>query len=525
MDHAGIEPRVAHFRVQCLNHWAIKVPERPSRLHLAGSLNYSPLFEIRAPSRPIFTGPLKAKPVSCTPVASRLLSSVTVFCPPDTCLPGMSARNRLLTICTSCSHLSGLTCDHTRKSLSCIQILTVSSQNLDWLHQEQFETRFSLSYIPVTQVAISESTVPLPVHGDGFGGRVWRTMLSVGVDIVTYASFAISALVHIGLINIRRPLVHLWSMSPLTFLVSRWKLLKGTRVLVICDYLTKWVEAFSLADHRAATVADVLLTEIFLWLGVPSYLHSDQGPEFMFELMTELCELLEVHRTRTTPYCPQSDGLVERFDRTLIDMLSKFCNEKQDDWDQHLPCLMCAYRSSVNESTGCTLNLLVLGRETALPVDLMYLSTQYQRYRCHGEYVEWIKQALQDGYWKGKTSSPSSVGKTEAISWCVHQGSPISWGWFCSQVLPSKSEEQTQLTIYWTLSGNGQVGRHYIKDTKDSPIETYGGARGPPEDFSYWHSSRGLVFSRDWSPGRSSRGFHGGGGKWCMWWQCVALCD
>ena len=68
----------------------------------------------------------------------------------------------------------------------------------------------------------------------------------------------------------------------------------NTCVLVICDYFTKWVEAFSLVDLRAVTVADVLVTEIFLRFGVPRYLLSDQAPEFMSELMTELCELLEL---------------------------------------------------------------------------------------------------------------------------------------------------------------------------------------------------------------------------------------
>ena len=172
----------------------------------------------------------------------------------------------------------------------------------------------------------------------------------------------------------------------------------NTCVLVICDYFTKWVEAFPLPDHRAVTVADVLVTEVFLRFGVPRYLHSDQAPEFMSELMGKLCELLEVQRTQTTPYRPQSDGLVERFNRTLIDMLSKFCNEKQDDWDQHLPYLLCAYRSSVNDSTGCTPNLLMLGREITLPIDIMYPSPHYEKYRCHNEYVEWIRRTLQDSF-------------------------------------------------------------------------------------------------------------------------------
>ena len=172
----------------------------------------------------------------------------------------------------------------------------------------------------------------------------------------------------------------------------------NTCVLVICHYFTKWVEAFALVDHRASTVADVLVTKVFLRFGVPRYIHSDQAPEFMSELKTELCQLLEVQHTRTCPYHPQSDGLVERFNRTLINMLSKFCCERKDDWDQHLPLLLCAYRATVNESTGCSPNLLMLGRETTMPIDLMYPSPQYSPYRCHVEYIAWVKSALEDNF-------------------------------------------------------------------------------------------------------------------------------
>ena len=142
---------------------------------------------------------------------------------------------------------------------------------------------------------------------------------------------------------------------------------------------------FALSDHKAPTVADVLLTEVFLRFGVPRFIHSDQAPEFMSDLMTEL-------------YWPQSDGLVELFNRTLINMLSKFCDERQEDWDQHLPFLLCAYRATVNESTGCSPNLLMLGRETMLPIDLMYPSPQYDSYRCHTDYVAWVKTALEDNF-------------------------------------------------------------------------------------------------------------------------------
>ncbi|KXJ10888.1 Retrovirus-related Pol polyprotein from transposon 412 [Exaiptasia diaphana] len=77
-------------------------------------------------------------------------------------------------------------------------------------------------------------------------------------------------------------------------------------------------------------------------------------------------------KTRTTPLRPQSDGMVERLNRTLKNMLSKFVKDNVSDWDCHLPLLMMAYRSSVHETTGCSPSELMFGREIRLPVDLMF---------------------------------------------------------------------------------------------------------------------------------------------------------
>ena len=104
----------------------------------------------------------------------------------------------------------------------------------------------------------------------------------------------------------------------------------NTCVLVISDYFTKWVEAFAMPNHTAITVADVLVTEVFTRIGLPLVLHSDQGQEFQSQLMEELYKLLEIGRTRTAPYHAQSDGLLERFNRTLIAMLSKLCAENKE---------------------------------------------------------------------------------------------------------------------------------------------------------------------------------------------------
>lgn len=102
------------------------------------------------------------------------------------------------------------------------------------------------------------------------------------------------------------------------------------------------------------TVADCLVTEVFLRFGAPKTLHTDEGPEFTSNLIKEMCRLYQVDKTTTTLCRPQSDGLAERMNRNIINLLSKFVSEHLDDWDEHLPYIMAAYRATVQESTKCT---------------------------------------------------------------------------------------------------------------------------------------------------------------------------
>ena len=83
------------------------------------------------------------------------------------------------------------------------------------------------------------------------------------------------------------------------------------------DYFTKRPEAYALPDQSTATTAEKLVEERFARFGVPAELHSDQGRSFESQLLGEVCWRLGGHKTRTTPLHPQSDGLVERFNRPL----------------------------------------------------------------------------------------------------------------------------------------------------------------------------------------------------------------
>lgn len=141
-------------------------------------------------------------------------------------------------------------------------------------------------------------------------------------------------------------------------------------VLVVMDYFTKWPEALPIPDQTAETVAEACVHHVFSRFGSPRQLHSDQGRNFESAVFQAMLRLFGIEKTRTTPLHPQSDGMVERFNRTILDYLSKFVDDHQKDWDQYLPLLMMAYRTAVHETTRQTPALLLFGRELRTPIGL-----------------------------------------------------------------------------------------------------------------------------------------------------------
>ena len=97
-------------------------------------------------------------------------------------------------------------------------------------------------------------------------------------------------------------------------------------------------------------------------------IHSDQGWEFENGLIIKsLCTLLGCTNTRTAPYHPELDGMINR---TCLTMLSMFVNDRRDNWHKLLPFVMHAYRTSVHESTGYSPFRLMMGEECSLPQDV-----------------------------------------------------------------------------------------------------------------------------------------------------------
>lgn len=182
-------------------------------------------------------------------------------------------------------------------------------------------------------------------------------------------------------------------------------------ILVVSDYFTKWTESFAMPNMEAQTVAKILVEEVIARFGVPNQIHSDQGRQYESQLFQELCQLLRIQKTRTTPYHPQSDGMVERFNKTLATMLSTYVNEFHSDWDEYLPYVMQAYRSAVHETTGYTPNFLMLGREVSTPLDLMYELPYQAKVVPRNEWVWILQEKMEEAHKIVRNSVKQAMGR------------------------------------------------------------------------------------------------------------------
>ena len=134
-------------------------------------------------------------------------------------------------------------------------------------------------------------------------------------------------------------------------------------ILIVVDHFTKYVKAYPLPDQEAASIARVFLNEFVTMFGIPYEVHNDQGANFESTLMKELCKVLGISKTRTTPYHPQCDEQVERMNRVITELLSLKVHNTTENWDLQLGRTLMANQSAVQTSTGFTPHYLLFGRK------------------------------------------------------------------------------------------------------------------------------------------------------------------
>ena len=143
----------------------------------------------------------------------------------------------------------------------------------------------------------------------------------------------------------------------------------GSRyVITIIDHFTSWPEAFCVSDKSAQTVARNLLTENIPRHSCPKYILSDNGTEFVNAVISYLTEKMRISHVKILPYRPQSNARTERMHRFMNDVLAKYVVNDPTSWDQYVPAMLMAYRTSVQSSNRYSPFFLLYFRDPILPV-------------------------------------------------------------------------------------------------------------------------------------------------------------
>ncbi|UYV82719.1 hypothetical protein LAZ67_22000665, partial [Cordylochernes scorpioides] len=147
----------------------------------------------------------------------------------------------------------------------------------------------------------------------------------------------------------------------------------GNRWIIVCtDYLTKYAITKALPTSESMEVAKFFIEDVILKHGAPRELITDRGRNFTSSMISDLNNQCRITHRKTTAYHPQTNGLTERLNKTIADMLSMYVDVNQKDWDRILPFVTFAYNTAKQESTGFTPFFLVHGREAETPLDVLF---------------------------------------------------------------------------------------------------------------------------------------------------------
>jgi hypothetical protein len=178
-------------------------------------------------------------------------------------------------------------------------------------------------------------------------------------------------------------------LGPLTRTTQR-----NVSILVVTDYLTRWAEAIALPNQQARTYASAFIERIVLRHGAPRVLLSDNAKDFTGVVASEIYELCKIRKIKTSAYHPQTNGLTERFNHTLVTMLRQYIDEHQTDWDTYLPYVMFAYCTAQQETVKHSPFYLLYGREPQMPIDAMLPVSVDNLFESPTKYVEEIQRRM-----------------------------------------------------------------------------------------------------------------------------------
>ena len=219
----------------------------------------------------------------------------------------------------------------------------------------------------------------------------------------------------------RAPLISITTYQPLELVCMDFLQLETSKggyqyVLVITDHFTRYALAIPTKNTTARTTAEIFFNHFIVHYGIPKRIHSDQGANFESKLMAELCKITGMEKSRTTPYHPMGNGLCERFNRTLLNLLGTLEPDKKKDWKSYISPLVHAYNCMRQDTTGVSPYFLMFGREPRLPIDITFGLDRLDRGNQPSmtKYIENMKQRLKRSYDLASASAQKAQGRQKA---------------------------------------------------------------------------------------------------------------
>ena len=167
-------------------------------------------------------------------------------------------------------------------------------------------------------------------------------------------------------------------------------------IITVVDHFSGWPEAKAVSSKSADTIAQYLLEHIIPLHSCPRVILSDNGTEFVNQVISSLTKTMKICHLKTSPYHPQTNGKCERWHRLLNDVISKLINFNNiSSWSDCLPLVLSAYRTSVHDSTHFTLFYLMFGRDPILPLDTVL---QPRRKYMGEDYLPTMIEQLHKSY-------------------------------------------------------------------------------------------------------------------------------